>query len=50
MGDSGSLPDNCDLIAIGEHFIKLVRNEDDRCAFGDESLERGEQLINFLRD
>ena len=47
-GDGGSLAHDGDLVAVAQHFVEFVRDEDDRAAFGDQSLECGEQFFDFL--
>ena len=50
VGHGGALTDDRDFVAIGQHLVELVRDEDDGGTFGDEPLQGDEQFDHFLRD
>ena len=49
MRNCGALPHDGDVVRDAEHLVELVRDEDDRRAIVDETLERRKEFVDLVR-
>ena len=48
MRNCGALPHDGDVVRDAEHLVELVRDEDDRRAIVDETLERRKEFVDLV--